>query len=408
MKYEINYGCILLQCFRRTVDHIYMVAIAPKTLPLFEGVKVSVSPIQQTLGKGGRRIMRRFLKWAGILAIIVAIVLVFRSCGNDESVVPETAPPVDSASCQYPLNFQSVGELPELQLLPDKAGSTHAVETHADVVRGLKENPRFLAAFANRLSSSLWPNGSDWKPLASTDNKCLSDKGVEVLGKVLTIFEFQLENVDESALADRNLVNMGMTGEGLVSNSVPGIDGDRSAIVYRFENGAEVTVLKRCANLPTKAPVHPNVPPTRFNPAPAPKPVPPAPKPTTTTTVPPTTTTTVPPPPPVTVVPKVPEEDPYPQGNAPQGGGPNVDPGPGPYVPPAEMERPPETPRTNPPPPPPPAPAPSVPDEPVSTPTPTTLVTIPPVEPGAGSGDPGTPESGNGANGANDGDPGGF
>lgn len=363
--------------------------------------------------------MRRLLKWIGVIAIIVAIVLVFRSCGSDESVAPEATPPSSPAvACEYPLTFQTEGELPELQLLPDKSGSTHAVETHTDVVKGLKENPRFLAAFANRLAPSLWANGSDWKPLATEDNKCLSSKGVEVLGKIMTIFEFQLDNVNENALADRNLVNMGMTAEGLVSNAVPGIDGDRSAIVYRFKDGTEVTVLKRCANLPRRTPVYPTVPPSRFNPAPvpAPKPVPTTVPPTTTvpttttttTTVPPTTTTTVPPPPPVTVVPKVPEEDPYPQGNAPQGGGPNEDPGPGQYVPPEEMERPPETSRTNPPPPPPPAPAPAVPDEPVSTPTPTTLVTTPPVEPGAGSGETSTPDSGNGANGANDGDPGGF
>lgn len=56
------------------------------------------------------------------------------------------------------------------------------------------------------------------------------------------------------------------------------------------------------------------------------------------TTVPPTTPPTTPPTvPPTTGNPKSPEQDPYPRGNAPQGGGPNATPGPGvqkPYTPP--------------------------------------------------------------------------
>ena len=71
------------------------------------------------------------------------------------------------------------------------------------------------------------------------------------------------------------------------------------------------------------------------------------------TTQPPTTrppTTTKPPTtqPPTKAV-KDPSKDPAPNGNAGNGGGRNQDPGPGPYVPPANMTRPPTTTRTNPP-----------------------------------------------------------
>ncbi len=99
----------------------------------------------------------------------------------------------------------------------------------------------------------------------------------------------------------------------------------------------------------------------------------------------------VPPPPPVEppvctencepyIEPKDPSQDPWQQGNAPEGGGVNHDPGPGTYIPPTQMEQPPETPRVNPEPPAPapPTPNPSNPTPPVPDPTPP-----PPAEPEA-------------------------
>ncbi|MBC7869139.1 hypothetical protein H7X69_03120 [Candidatus Saccharibacteria bacterium] len=46
-----------------------------------------------------------------------------------------------------------------------------------------------------------------------------------------------------------------------------------------------------------------------------------------------------------------PKKDPAARGNAPVGGGRNLDPGPGTYIPPTKMVRPPAAPRVNPPPP---------------------------------------------------------
>lgn len=114
-------------------------------------------------------------------------------------------------------------------------------------------------------------------------------------------------------------------------------------------------------------------------------PPPPPPPPTTPPTNPP-------PPPPPTNEPKDPAEDPYPRGNAPIGGGPNADPGPGTYIPPQEMEQPPAAPRVDPPPPAPePAPAP-----PTVTPSPAPA-TPPTVDTGEQDNDGTVPEEG-GAN----------
>ncbi len=61
---------------------------------------------------------------------------------------------------------------------------------------------------------------------------------------------------------------------------------------------------------------------------------------------------------------KIPGQDPYPQGNAPVGGGPNANSGPDVYIPPAEMTQPPATPYV---PPAPPAPVPPAPQPPTSS-----------------------------------------
>lgn len=79
--------------------------------------------------------------------------------------------------------------------------------------------------------------------------------------------------------------------------------------------------------------------------------------------------------------------DPYPSGNAPVGGGPNVDPSPGTYIPPAQMEQPSEQPRVDPT-----APAPTPGPGPTSDPAP-----APQPEPQAPApSDPVTPDEGNG------------
>ena len=111
---------------------------------------------------------------------------------------------------------------------------------------------------------------------------------------------------------------------------------------------------KRFAELPGRCEPAPET----GEPEPQPGPTTPAGEtPTVPPTVPPTTTPTTPPtevcPPdkPYGTWPNCkdsPTRDPAAQGNAPQGGGQNVDPGPGEYVAPGQMEQPPATPRVNP------------------------------------------------------------
>lgn len=114
-------------------------------------------------------------------------------------------------------------------------------------------------------------------------------------------------------------------------------------------------------------------------PAPEPTPEPPALPPVKPPTVTPPTTPPVKPPEELTS--KTPSQGSGPQGNAPIGSGKNEDPGPGVYVPPPKMERPPDKPRVNPPAPspaPPPAPSPAPDPGPTPTPVPTPDPTPPP------------------------------
>jgi len=133
-------------------------------------------------------------------------------------------------------------------------------------------------------------------------------------------------------------------GTGGVTTHQGNTVGNGTAIV--FTNGSTVVKLRLdCGfqNVRESFPGVPSMPPGS----------PEAPKPPTTPSCPPGTTGT----PPNCLEAKIPSQDPAPRGNAPVGGGTNADPGPGVYVPPAQMVQPPAAPRVNPAPP---APAPAV------------------------------------------------
>lgn len=221
----------------------------------------------------------RFGRIIAALAVVVAIWLLFINDGTQitnasdsetspttvtETVTPDapTTVKADPQACGpdgLPLKFQPEGTLPDWQVLPDLPGSDHAVETDAQVRQALKENPRFLAAFAHRMDTNLWPKAGDWKPLASDDLKCMSERGKQLLHDVGTIFSFQLASVNENGEVPADWTNMGLGPNGPVSNSRSGIEGDRSAIVYTFKDGRQLPVMKRCANLPELVPSHPKV-----------------------------------------------------------------------------------------------------------------------------------------------------
>lgn len=190
-------------------------------------------------------------------------------------------------------------------------------------------NAHRLAIWAHAFG--LHDNPNDWQGLV--DGNCLSSEGERLFYQ----YEGALNakgTTFEMAEAPANAFNSGVSNGTYGVASTAGITGDRTAIKVTLGDGTVVYIMVRCGN-PVFAgkPSLPDVP--------TDNPPPPVTPPTDT---PPGT------PPPVT--PKNPAEDPYPRGNAPVGGGRNADPGPGTYVPPAQMEQPPDTPRVNPAPPP--------------------------------------------------------
>lgn len=137
------------------------------------------------------------------------------------------------------------------------------------------------------------------------------------------------------AEAPENGINSGVDNGNVVQATTAGIDGDRKAVQVVLQNGETIWIMARCGNPVTAGDI--GLPKGGTD-----NPTPPAPTPT--------------PPTPPTPEQKDPSKDPYPQGNAPEGGGLNEDPGPGDYVAPENMVQPPAEPYV--------APAPPTPVEP--------------------------------------------
>lgn len=156
-------------------------------------------------------------------------------------------------------------------------------------------------------------------------------------------------------LAPETGTNTGVDGVVVVSDSTPGVSGDRKAIKIVLSDGRTIWVMARCGNIVTESPI-PDIPKGGTdNP----------PKPTCEEQ---NMDGTWP------VCKDRATRDPYVNGNAPVGGGVNADPGPGEYIAPEQMEQPPAAPYVPPPPPAPvpPAPAPAPePGEPEPAPVPT-------------------------------------
>lgn len=221
-----------------------------------------------------------------------------------------------------------------------------------------------LAAWAQAFG--LYGDPSKWPELVN--NGCLSSEGIKLHNQ----FEGALtaEGVTfEEAQAPENGFNSGVFDGVYGTSETQGVTGDRKAIKVTLKDGSVVYLLVRCGNpvYPGK-PDLPNVPTDNPPPDNPPPPVNPPEQPG-----------------------KNPAEDPWPQGNAPVGGGPNKDPGPGVYIPPTQIERPPDTPRVNPAPPAPQPPAPQPGPNPAPVPT-KDPAPPPPPEPTAPK--PSAPETG--------------
>jgi len=299
-----------------------------------------------------------------VITVVAAILLAYNLGKDDDSSTPASAPVAASASeCVngYPLDYDpnATGNVVE-----KKANSNYAVENPDDILANAKKNPKVLAGYGTLFLPAVFPDSTKWQSLVNQSGKCLSADGVKAYVQLEAYVRQSDWHVGQAA---PDMVNTGMGAPGIVSNAAPGITGDLKAVIFVTPDGRKVVILERCGNPAEYKPSYPPVSPPPPTETPsceqtgtcAPPPC------TVNCTPPPCTVNCGPPPcmencgpppcPPnqngVCVQPKDPAVDPYPQGNAPQGGGPNDQPGPGDYRPPESMPQPPSTPRVNPPPP---------------------------------------------------------
>lgn len=213
------------------------------------------------------------------------------------------------------------------------------------------QDAQFLAIRTYELG--LHEDANNWSDLV--DGNCLSEKGQKLHAQYEGVLNATATVITEDE-APSNAVNSGVNDDVFGVANSSGIHGDRKAIKVTLKDGTSVYILVRCGN--GVFPGNPGLPEVPTDNPPPPK----APE------CPPDMPYGTPP-----VCKDSPAKDPAQNGNAPIGGGPNANPGPGKFIPPAQMEQPPSTPRVNPAPPAPEPPAPQkpTPSNPKPTPVPT-------------------------------------
>lgn len=304
--------------------------------------------------------MRRIRIAATFVALVVAVVLT--GCGantdlfgpQDAVVEPAAAEsttsdsPASSAACE-PQYTQAKGNHADNRVIGDFAKRYAKATADAHNVSKAQRSLLLKESGKDAQVLAIWTHAyglhedpNKWKPLVA--DGCLSSEGIKLHAMfegVLSAKGTKFKEANAPASGYNSGVKNGVFG---VSNS-SGIRGDRTAIKVTLPDGSVVYIMVRCANV--VYPGKPGLPvvPTDNPPPPKPKPQP---KPQPPTYNPPDRPPPYNPPP---VSKKIPSQDPYPQGNAPTGGGKNYDPGPGKYVPPKKMDPPPDKPRENPAPP---------------------------------------------------------
>ncbi|MEP6710279.1 MAG: hypothetical protein ABJA64_00995, partial [Candidatus Saccharibacteria bacterium] len=205
------------------------------------------------------------------------------------------------------------------------------VKTSDKDLEYLGHDARTLAARAFALKFVTTPDASK---LLEPGKKCLSREGQDLYLQVKGALTGKGVKVDNNGTAPADGYNTGMDNGKFVVDSSQGVRGDRSAIVYTLRDGSKLYVMHRCGNLVFMSPPkgvphgHTDNPKCKHHCTP-----------------------------PCVEIPgngvadcshKDPSKDPAANGNAPQGGGKNADPGPGQPKPKPTF---PTTPHTNPPPP---------------------------------------------------------
>ena len=298
-------------------------------------------------GRKGYPLMRRFWKIGlaitGVLVVVALIVtgalaeFTTPSISSDKvtpsasaSPAPSASPTAEAVACdakfvQTPLdrgaqNRYIVNGVVTLKLDP----STPAIEKRDAYLAAAGHDVVLLGAYA--YASGLWADPNDTTPLLS--GSCLSPKGQEVHTMLVGAWTSN-GSTSENTPTPNDGTNSGIDSGKMVVASTPGMQSGRTGTRITFANGSSIFIDDRCGNLVfTGTPSIPKGPTDQ-----------PPPPPTTPTC--PTGQVGVPP---NCLEKKVPSQGPAPRGNAPVGGGKNADPGPGVYVPPAQMVHPPATP----------------------------------------------------------------
>lgn len=263
------------------------------------------------------------------LYLILALVTVFAAYGifamfksfnhpverSEQATSPAAAVPVAVAAETWKLEYSDYSNnrwfadgITEIQNASTDEEAAEAAQIWLDEV---KPDPNLLAAAAKAILDR------------DIDKTTLFKDGWATQDAVQLVAEMQLALGKAQIVAEdapTNGTNSGVSNGIVVSSRTAGVSGNRKSIKITFADGRVIWVLARCGNVVTTS--HPYFPPGETDEKPGPK-----------------------------LEPKDPSKDPYPQGNAPVGGGKNQDPGPGTYITPEEMEKPPATPRVNPAPP---------------------------------------------------------
>jgi hypothetical protein len=249
--------------------------------------------------------------WMWVLGVIVLALVVLAIVGSQQGTGASNGLPAGSTGTTATATWKMVSAdhgmnrwfLKGIDAINTAKTPAQARKAANDWLEGVKRDPALLAGTAKLLLKRDVDKASlvDSSSMATTE-------AVGITGEIRDL-------LDESKIVPDNApatgYNTGVTAGSVVRASNAGITGDRKAIQITTPDGRVFWVLGRCGNVVT--PHKPSLPPGETDNH------------------------------------KDPSKDPYPRGNAPTGGGKNLDPGPGTYIPPTGMVHPPASPRVNPP-----------------------------------------------------------
>ena len=292
------------------------------------------------LGAEGSLLMETSRRWSAgaivtsILAVIGILVLLFWGTPG-----PVSTNPGNGAAAQLPKPSPKPSPKPDTTCSTSWKMVISSYENNKFISEGVQsireaKNPSDAAKAAFDLSEKVRKDA----PILKAFVKSLLHKDVEVgtltdekgcasVSAVQLTIEMDLELANAKSIvpdqAPSNGYNSGVNNGIVVNDTVSGIRGDRKAIKIVLADGTTIWVMARCGNIVTSGP--PIFPPGNTdNPPP--------------TVCPPGQHGTPP------VCKDDPSKAPDTNTTAPIGGGKNVDPGPGAYVPPVQVQHPPSSP----------------------------------------------------------------